>query len=93
MTQLAPTYPDPKQMGANPMPKNSLKKKLRLLIPLGLLLLTGLGVRYWLSQPDDSLIRLSGRIEGYETDLGRQGGWGGLSRLPCEKAMLCNKVR
>ncbi|RMF22516.1 MAG: HlyD family efflux transporter periplasmic adaptor subunit [Cyanobacteria bacterium J083] len=48
------------------------RKKAHLLIPLGVLLVgTGLGVAYFLSQPKtESSLQLSGRIEGYETDVG-----------------------
>jgi HlyD family secretion protein len=46
-----------------------------LLVPLLLLLVAaGVGLRYWLTRPDDSVIELSGRIEGYETDLGAKVG-------------------
>lgn len=45
--------------------------KLRLLIPAGLLLVgAGLGVNYWLGLNADKALKLSGRIEGYETDVG-----------------------
>ena len=55
--------------------KKGLKSKLKVIVPLVLLLAaTGLGVRYWLTRPDDSVIELSGRIEGYETDLGAKVG-------------------
>jgi len=50
--------------------------KLRLLIFLALLLLgVGIGVRYYfLGQPEDNDLELSGRIEGYETDIGAKVG-------------------
>jgi HlyD family secretion protein len=50
--------------------------KLRLLIFLALLWLgVGIGVRYYfLSQPEDNDLELSGRIEGYETDIGAKVG-------------------
>ena len=52
------------------------QKRLRLLIPLVLLLLgIGIGVRYYFfSQPEDNDLELSGRIEGYETDIGAKVG-------------------
>jgi HlyD family secretion protein len=51
------------------------KTKLRLLIPLGILVgMVGFGVWHWLTQPDDSAIQLSGRIEGYDSDLGTKVG-------------------
>jgi HlyD family secretion protein len=50
--------------------------KLRLIIPLALLLLgLGIGIRYYfLSQSEDNDLELSGRIEGYETDVGAKVG-------------------
>ncbi|WP_017297041.1 HlyD family secretion protein [Nodosilinea nodulosa] len=80
MTQLAPP-----QSGAEPQPpapstpekssQKGLKSKLKFLIPLALLLVAaGVGLRYWLTRPDDSAIQLSGRIEGYDTDLGAKVG-------------------
>lgn len=51
------------------------KKKLRILIPLAILLVAaGFGLRYWLTRPDDSAIALSGRIESYDSDLGAKVG-------------------
>jgi HlyD family secretion protein len=71
MVQLVPTPAEVPPSGANPGQKGGLSKKLRILIPLGLVLIaTGVGVRYWLTRPDHSALHLSGRIEGYETDLG-----------------------
>ncbi len=83
MTQLVPTHPDSKQAeppsgqktGQKAEEKGGLKKKLRLLIPLGLLVVAaGFGLYYWLSRPDDDAIALSGRIESYESDLGAKVG-------------------
>ena len=47
-------------------------KKIRLLLPLGVLLAgAGLSVVYFLSQPKaETVLQLSGRIEGYETNIG-----------------------
>lgn len=43
----------------------------RLLIPIGLAVVgIGAGLWYWLSRPDSANITLSGRLEGYETDIG-----------------------
>ncbi|EDX82870.1 auxiliary transport protein, MFP family, putative [Synechococcus sp. PCC 7335] len=56
-------------------PFSNRMKKLRVLIPVGLLLVVaGLGVRYRFNRPDDSTISLSGRIESYESDLGAKVG-------------------
>lgn len=79
MTQLVPTHPDSKQAkppsGQKTEQKGGLKKKLRLLIPLGLLMIAaGFGIYYWLSRPADDAIELSGRIESYESDLGAKVG-------------------
>lgn len=50
--------------------------KLRLLLPLALLILgVGIGARYYLlGQTEDNSLKLSGRIEGYETDVGAKVG-------------------
>lgn len=53
------------------------KGRSRLLWGVALVLILvagGWGLRYWLNRPDDSVIDLSGRIEGYETDLGTKVG-------------------
>jgi HlyD family secretion protein len=57
-------------------PKKQRRSGMRLLIPLALLLLgLGVGVRYYfLNQPEDNDLELSGRIEGYETDVGAKVG-------------------
>lgn len=69
MAQLATAASDAGNAPATP--QKSRFKKLRLLIPLILLIVAGgLGLRYWLTRPDDNEISLSGRIEGYEIDLG-----------------------
>lgn len=48
------------------------RKKVRILLPLGILLAgAGLSVAYFLSQPKvETALQLSGRIEGYETNVG-----------------------
>jgi HlyD family secretion protein len=72
MTQLVSRF----QEGSTPTehPRRS-PNKLKLLIPLALLALgTGLGVRYYLSLPQANSLQLSGRIEGYETDVGAKVG-------------------
>lgn len=80
MTQLAPSG-SPGASGAkeppNPerSPQSSRPKKLWRLIPVGLLLVgVAFGVRSWLFSPEETAIELSGRIEGYETDLGAKVG-------------------
>ncbi|WP_202978945.1 HlyD family secretion protein [Halomicronema hongdechloris] len=75
MTQFASTQSAPAPHQAQPDRKARLKRILPVLIPLVLLVVaTGVGLRYWWSRPDDSTVELSGRIEGYETDLGAKVG-------------------
>ena len=58
-----------------PARKKGMKSKLKLVVPLLLLaMVTGIGIRYWLTRPENDVIELSGRIEGYETDLGTKVG-------------------
>ena len=60
-----------------PEPKTQQRRgKLRLLIPLILLLVgLGVGVRYYFfNKSEDNDLELSGRIEGYETDIGTKVG-------------------
>lgn len=48
---------------------------LRWLIPAVVVaILAGMGVRWWLQRPTDDVLQLSGRIEGYETNLGTKVG-------------------
>ncbi|MBW4481038.1 MAG: HlyD family efflux transporter periplasmic adaptor subunit [Tildeniella torsiva UHER 1998/13D] len=55
--------------------KRRFKPKLAIALPLLLVLVGGaVGLRHWLTTPDDSAIALSGRIEGYETNLGAKVG-------------------
>ncbi len=50
--------------------QNGLVRKMRFILPALLLLIgAGVGARYFLVQPDDPGLELSGRIEGYETDI------------------------
>jgi HlyD family secretion protein len=80
MTQLAPSnHQDPSNPnGKTPVPtppKKPRSKKRLLLIPVGLLLvIAGFGVRSWFFQPNEAGLELSGRIEGYETNLGAKTG-------------------
>ena len=53
-------------------PKRKRPRKPLLLIPLGLVIAGGLGTWYWLSRPVTDNLQLSGRIEGYETDIGTE---------------------
>ncbi|MGB3298978.1 MAG: HlyD family efflux transporter periplasmic adaptor subunit [Phormidesmis sp.] len=80
MAQAVPIPPDsgsaaPSRRSEASSSKAGFTKKLRLLIPLGILLAAaGFGWRYWLTRPDDSAIALSGRIESYESNLGAKVG-------------------
>lgn len=79
MTQLASTSAQgsPTSPGKTPpnSPQSKRRKALRILIPLGILLAAvGFGVNAWLNRPNDDELQLSGRIEGYETDLGAKSG-------------------
>ncbi|MGG6241122.1 HlyD family secretion protein [Nodosilinea sp. AN01ver1] len=74
MTQVAPAEATPQQPAQKAQSKG-LKSKLKVIIPLVLLVAAaGVGLRYWLTRPDEDAIALSGRIEGYETDLGAKAG-------------------
>jgi len=66
MVQQTSTYSED-----TPSPQ-SRSRKLRFLIPIGLVLVgVGVGIRYYFFSPtEETAIELSGRIEGYETDLG-----------------------
>lgn len=52
--------------------KSQRKSKLRLLIPMGLVAIaaTGTGIWYFMSRPVSGALRVSGRLEGYETKIG-----------------------
>jgi HlyD family secretion protein len=51
--------------------KSKHQPNLRLLIPLGIVAIAGVGVAIWyfLSPPVEQGLQVSGRIEGYETDV------------------------
>lgn len=71
MTSLVPT--DREQSAVPQSPRSQRLKLLRVLIPVALLLVAiALGWRYWFTRTVDSGLHLSGRIEGYETDLGQR---------------------
>ena len=58
-----------------PAKRSKRLKKLRLIIPAAVLLVgAAFGVRYYLGLPEDDALRLSGRIEGYESDVGTKVG-------------------
>jgi HlyD family secretion protein len=74
MTQVAPAEAAPQRPTQTGKAKG-LKSKLKIVVPLVLLLAAaGFGLRYWLTRSNDDAIALSGRIEGYETDLGAKVG-------------------
>ncbi|MUL38398.1 HlyD family secretion protein [Gloeocapsopsis dulcis] len=69
MTQLV----SPQETAQAPPAKRKLN--LRLLIPLGLLIIGAVGIAMWyLSRPQSTALQLSGRIEGYPTDVGAKVG-------------------
>ncbi len=83
MTQVIPVHPDDEQAdvraGSEPSAEKArgagLKKRLRLLIPLGILAIAAaFGLHYWQGGTDESAIALSGRIESDESDLGAKVG-------------------
>jgi HlyD family secretion protein len=92
MTQLAPSNEQGSGQRNHALPESQPPQKSRprrfwLLIPAGLLIAAvGFGIRTWLFQPDNDTLALSGRIEGYETNLGAKTG-GELSLLWCERAI------
>ncbi|MBD0336233.1 MAG: efflux RND transporter periplasmic adaptor subunit [Cyanobacteria bacterium Co-bin13] len=76
MVQVAPTQTDAQPQAASGVRKRGFGKK-KLLMLLVLLVAGGgaaLGLRTWMAQPDESALQLSGRIEGYETNLGTKVG-------------------
>lgn len=50
------------------------KPNLRWLIPLGLVIIGAVGIAWYLSRPQSTALQLSGRIEGYPTDVGAKVG-------------------
>jgi HlyD family secretion protein len=79
MTQMVPAHPDAEQMAPPATPPATKKGglgQLRLLIPLGLIVVAaGFGAQYWWqNRPDETAIQLSGRIESYQSDLGAKVG-------------------
>ncbi|MEO1069873.1 MAG: HlyD family efflux transporter periplasmic adaptor subunit [Cyanobacteria bacterium J06638_6] len=76
MAELAAPQPDQEfQKPAPAAPKKGFKSKLKILVPAVVLVAAaGFGLRYWLTRPDPDAIALSGRIEGYETNLGAKVG-------------------
>jgi HlyD family secretion protein len=70
MTQSLTEPPEKRSTGSAEAKR---KLNLRLLIPIGLLVVgTGVAVWYWLSRTPSDELELSGRIEGYETDIGNK---------------------
>ncbi|SRR5579883_1514427 len=65
-TPSSPSLPSKRQRQFNP----------RLLVPLGVAAIAGVGTAIWyfLAHPANHNLRLSGRIEGYETDVGAKTG-------------------
>ena len=60
----------------NSQKQRTIPKKLKIFLPLLLIGIIGVGVaiRIWRSQPQEDFLELSGRIEGYETDIGAKVG-------------------
>ncbi|MFN6568499.1 HlyD family secretion protein [Dendronalium sp. ChiSLP03b] len=70
MTQTVP--PSPENLQDTPIPKQQRRKKPILLLIGGLLVVCGIGYALWRSQPRGAvnILQVSGRIEGYETEIG-----------------------
>jgi HlyD family secretion protein len=64
---MAQSIPTPGTLEA---PQRKPASKLRLLIPLGIVLAGGVVAWYFLSRPSANALQFSGRIEGYESDVG-----------------------
>lgn len=64
--------PTTSPQAAEPLPAKQRKFPPRVLIPVGLVAIAAVtgSIWYYLSRPIDTGLRLSGRIEGYETDVG-----------------------
>ncbi|WP_242055800.1 hypothetical protein [Nostoc flagelliforme] len=69
MTQTIPTSPE--NLKDAPVSKQQRRKKPIFLL-IGLLVVGGIGYAVWRSQPQISanILQVSGRIEGYETEIG-----------------------
>ena len=76
MTQASSTPVEVDSLGPDrPAQGSRFRPKLALALPLVLLLIGGaVGLRYWLTPAKADAIALSGRIEGYETNLGAKVG-------------------
>lgn len=76
MTQASSTPVEVDSLGPDrPAQGSRFRPKLALALPLVLLLIGGaVGLRYWLTPTKEDAIALSGRIEGYETNLGAKVG-------------------
>ncbi|MHC5612458.1 MAG: HlyD family secretion protein [Nostoc sp.] len=70
MTQTIPTSPE--NLKDAPASKQQRRKKPILLVIGGVLVVVGIGYAVWHSQPQGSVnvLQVSGRIEGYETEIG-----------------------
>ncbi|MDB9311690.1 HlyD family efflux transporter periplasmic adaptor subunit [Spirulina sp. CS-785/01] len=75
MSQSATQYQNEGETRTQQGNQGGWKKKLRWLIPVVLLLVGGgLGVRYYVTRPAEDALTFSGRIEGYESDVGAKVG-------------------
>lgn len=66
---MAQTVPNPEKTAAPPGVKPRSRRK-KFLLPIALLATGGIAAWYFLSRPTTNDLQLSGRIEGYETDVG-----------------------
>lgn len=75
MAQASSPHAAAEESGASDSTRRRWNPKLALPLVIGVLLLAGaVGLRYWLTPTDDSVISLSGRIEADETNLGAKVG-------------------
>ncbi|MBW4473867.1 MAG: efflux RND transporter periplasmic adaptor subunit [Stenomitos rutilans HA7619-LM2] len=76
MAQSLPGSSDRSSESSAPPTRQASKRKSRLLIPLGVLAIAGISATIWyfLARPSNHDLRLSGRLEGYETDVGAKTG-------------------
>jgi HlyD family secretion protein len=71
MTHSISTPQEPAGTADQPVPAKAKRSPRRILLPLGILaIVAGLATWYFLSRPKSSDLEFSGRIEGYETDVG-----------------------